>query len=106
MSSDSEADNGLFSVSQDLVPPAVQKSAGVAEVDFDGLLAPPLKLREDLTNGCGGMLWPAGMVLGRYMLRKRDEMKGKSMYVSFFWGCEGERMRKGEGEGRMEKGRW
>jgi hypothetical protein len=83
MSSDSEAENGLFSVSQDLVPPAAQKSAGVAEVDFDGLLAPPLKLREDLTNGCGGMLWPAGMVLGRYMLRKKEEMRGKSMYVFF-----------------------
>jgi hypothetical protein len=91
MSSDSEAENGLFSVSQDLVPPAAQKSAGVAEVDFDGLLAPPLKLREDLTNGCGGMLWPAGMVLGRYMLRKKEEMRGKSMYVFFLKKISGSR---------------
>ncbi|KAH9881437.1 hypothetical protein IAQ61_000162 [Plenodomus lingam] len=67
--SDSE-ESSLFGVSQDLVPPAPIKAAGVSEVDFDGLLSPPLKLHEDLRNGCGGMLWPAGMVLGKYMLRK------------------------------------
>ncbi|KAI8934468.1 hypothetical protein NX059_009196 [Plenodomus lindquistii] len=69
--SDSE-ENDVFGVSQDLVPPAPIKSAGVSEIDFDGLLSPPLKLHEDLRNGCGGMLWPAGMVLGKYMLRKHQ----------------------------------
>ncbi|KAF1973171.1 hypothetical protein BU23DRAFT_507190 [Bimuria novae-zelandiae CBS 107.79] len=73
-------DNGLFGVSEDLVPPAVIKSAGVSEVDFDGLLSPPLKLQEDLKNGCGGQLWPAGMVLSKYMLRKhRDDLVGKQV---------------------------
>ena len=79
--SDSE-DNGVFGVSEDLVPPAVIKSAGISEVDFDGLLSPPLKLHEDLKNGCGGQLWPAGMVLSKYMLRKhRDHLEGKEMYA-------------------------
>ena len=77
--SDSE-DNGIFGVSEDLVPPAVIKSAGVSEVDFDGLLSPPLKLQEDLKNGCGGQLWPAGMVLSKYMLRNhRDDLSGKEV---------------------------
>ncbi|KAF2127231.1 hypothetical protein P153DRAFT_368554 [Dothidotthia symphoricarpi CBS 119687] len=77
--SDSE-ENDVFGVSQDLVPPAAMKSAGVSEVDFDGLLSPPLKLHEDLKNGCGGQLWPAGMVLGKYMLRvHRDGLAGKDI---------------------------
>jgi hypothetical protein len=75
------SDNDVFSVSEDLVPPAVLKSAGISEVDFDGLLSPPLKLQEDLKNGCGGQLWPAGMVLAKYMLRKhREDLVGKTMY--------------------------
>ncbi|KAF2677273.1 hypothetical protein K458DRAFT_481498 [Lentithecium fluviatile CBS 122367] len=77
--SDSE-DNDVFGVSEDLVPPAVIKPAGVSEVDFDGLLSPPLKLQEDLKNGCGGQLWPAGMVLGKYMLRNhREDLSGKTI---------------------------
>lgn len=73
-------DNDVFGISQDLVPPAVIKSAGVSEVDFDGLLSPPLKLQEDLKNGCGGQLWPAGIVLSKYMLRKhRADLSGKEM---------------------------
>ncbi|KAJ4294608.1 Protein-lysine N-methyltransferase efm6 [Kalmusia sp. IMI 367209] len=77
--SDSD-DSGIFGVSEDLVPPAVIRSAGVSEVDFDGLLSPPLKLQEDLKNGCGGQLWPAGMVLSKYILRKhRDDIAGKDI---------------------------
>ncbi|KAF2662277.1 hypothetical protein K491DRAFT_585652 [Lophiostoma macrostomum CBS 122681] len=78
--SDSEPDDSVFGVSEDLVPPAVIKSAGISEVDFDGLLRPPLRLQEDLANGCGGQLWPAGMVLSKYMLRKnKDELSRKSI---------------------------
>jgi predicted nicotinamide N-methyase len=77
--SDSE-ENEVFGVSQDLVPSAFIRSAGVSEIDFDGLLTPALKLEEDLKNGCGGQLWPAGMVLSKYMLRKhRDDVAGKEM---------------------------
>ncbi|EOA85813.1 uncharacterized protein SETTUDRAFT_151867 [Exserohilum turcica Et28A] len=69
-----------FAVSQDLVPPAPIKSAGISKVDFDGLLSPPLSLHEDLKNGCGGQLWPAGMVLSKYMLRRhRDDVAGKKI---------------------------
>ncbi|KAI0812148.1 putative methyltransferase-domain-containing protein [Xylaria sp. FL0064] len=52
-------------------PLPAYKAAGTTETDFDGLLPAGKKLRlhEDLTNGCGGQLWPAGMTLARYMLR-------------------------------------
>jgi predicted nicotinamide N-methyase len=77
--SDSE-ENNVFGVGQDFVPPAPIKPAGDSEIDFDGLLAPPLKLHEDLKNGCGGQLWPAGMVLSKYMLRKhKDDLAGKEI---------------------------
>jgi hypothetical protein len=78
--SDSETEGSIFGVSEDLVAPAVIKSAGISEVDFDGLLSTPLKLLEDLKNGCGGQLWPAGMVLSRYMLRQhRGDLVEKEM---------------------------
>jgi hypothetical protein len=70
--SDSE-ENDFFSGSRDLVAPAPIKLAGASEIDFDGLLTPPLKLHEDAKNGCGGQLWPAGMVLSKYLLRQHKE---------------------------------
>ncbi|OAK95940.1 hypothetical protein IQ06DRAFT_297444 [Phaeosphaeriaceae sp. SRC1lsM3a] len=77
--SDSE-ENDVFGVSQELVPPAPIKSAGISSIDFDGLLSPPLRLSEDLKNGCGGQLWPAGMVLSKYMLRKHKiDLSGKTI---------------------------
>ncbi|OAA68151.1 hypothetical protein SPI_00346 [Niveomyces insectorum RCEF 264] len=56
-----------------LAPLPEYKAAGETVLDFDGLLrpAPDLRLREDLTEGCGGQTWPAGMVLARHMLRHR-----------------------------------
>ena len=82
MTASDDEENDIFGVHNlDYVPPAPIKAAGVAEVDFDGVLSPPLKVHEDLKNGCGGQLWPAGMVLGKYMLRKhKDDLAGKSMY--------------------------
>ncbi|EAT87317.1 hypothetical protein SNOG_04926 [Parastagonospora nodorum SN15] len=65
--SDSE-EYDVFGVSQDLVPPAPIKPAGASEIDFDGLLSPPLKLHEDLKNGvelgAGGGLVGLAVVLG------------------------------------------
>ncbi|KAI1431274.1 putative methyltransferase-domain-containing protein [Xylaria sp. CBS 124048] len=60
-----------LAVVQDLAPLPAYKAAGTTETDFDGLLpsGKSLRLHEDLTNGCGGQLWPAGMTLARYMLR-------------------------------------
>ena len=67
-------------ISEDLVQSPAHKPAGVSTLDFDGLLFQPLKLQEDLKNGCGGQLWPAGMVLAKYILRQyKKDLKDKEM---------------------------
>jgi hypothetical protein len=72
----------FFKISEDLVQLPVMKAALTAFVDFDGLLNPPLHLHEDLAQGCGGQLWPAGMALTKYMLsRHKDTLKHKTMSV-------------------------
>ncbi|KAK4190723.1 protein-lysine methyltransferase METTL21D [Podospora australis] len=58
---------------EDLAPLPEYKAAGTTALDFSGLLDEPLKLHEDLKSGCGGMLWPAGMVLAKHMLRYHQE---------------------------------
>ena len=80
----SDSDDG-FHISEDLVPIAAIKHAGIASLDFDGMLPRPLKLYEDLKEGCGGQLWPAGMELTRYLLKpeRKASLSGKKMYVSF-----------------------
>lgn len=79
--SDDES-NGVFDIDEELVPVRELKQAGVMEVDFDGLLSTPLRLEEDLKKGCGGMLWPAGMVMAKYLIRHDKEMfKDKTMFV-------------------------
>ncbi|KAG7288499.1 hypothetical protein NEMBOFW57_004852 [Staphylotrichum longicolle] len=61
---------------EDLAPLPEYKAAGTTAVDFSGLLGEPLKLHEDLKSGCGGQLWPAGMVLAKHMLRyHRDTLQ-------------------------------
>ncbi|KHN96615.1 uncharacterized protein MAM_05558 [Metarhizium album ARSEF 1941] len=63
-------------VSDDLTPLPTLKQAGDARVDFDGQLAEPLAYHEDVRTGCGGQTWPAGLVLGKHMLRyHREEMR-------------------------------
>lgn len=82
MASSDDESNGIFGISEDLVPHREQKNAGSSDLDFDGLLGTPLKMHEDLAEGCGGMLWPAGMVLSKYMLRQdKNSLKDKSMFV-------------------------
>ncbi|EON62862.1 hypothetical protein W97_02087 [Coniosporium apollinis CBS 100218] len=72
--------NYKFGVSEDLVQSPAHKTAGASSIDFDGLLSTPLKLQEDLAEGCGGQLWPAGMVLSKYLLRNhRNTMKGRTI---------------------------
>ena len=67
---------------QDLTPLPVYKAACDTALDFGGLLSEPIQLREDLTNGCGGQLWPAGMVLAKHMLRyRRKELQNARMLV-------------------------
>lgn len=69
-------------ISEDLVQSPNHKAAGHSETTLDGLLHHMLKLYEDLKEGCGGQLWPAGMVLAKYLLRKpKDAFYGQSMFV-------------------------
>jgi hypothetical protein len=70
---------------EDFAPLPEYKAAGTTEVDFSGLLGEPLKLHEDLKSGCGGQLWPAGMVLAKHMLRyHRDRLQHARMSVPQF----------------------
>ncbi|XWX01916.1 hypothetical protein V2A60_009948 [Cordyceps javanica] len=59
----------VIHISEDLTPLPELKPAGNTDITFDGQLSRPLRLREDLRTGCGGQTWPAGMVLGKHMLR-------------------------------------
>jgi protein N-lysine methyltransferase METTL21A len=69
-----------LAMGEDFVPLPEYKAAHNTDLDFSGLLAKPLHLHEDLANGCGGQLWPAGMVLGKHMLRyHRDELQQARM---------------------------
>ncbi|GIJ82489.1 hypothetical protein Asppvi_000997 [Aspergillus pseudoviridinutans] len=69
-----------FDVSEYLVPVRELKSAGNTSVSFDGLLEEPLVLKEDLKEGCGGQLWPAGIVLAKYLLRQhRNNLSNKTI---------------------------
>lgn len=79
-------ENDVFGFSEEFVSAPEYKQAGTASVSFDGLLDPPLLLHEDLAEGCGGMLWPAGMRLAKYLLRARaEEMRNAdSMYVAIY----------------------
>ena len=82
MDSDGEATDFL-AFGQELVQPRTIKSSGTSKLDFDGLLNSPLRLHEDLAEGCGGQLWPAGMVLAKYMLRHPELTREKTMFVSY-----------------------
>ncbi|KAK2590630.1 Protein-lysine N-methyltransferase efm6 [Conoideocrella luteorostrata] len=63
-------------VSEDLTPLPDLKQAGNARIDFDGQLSVPLEYHEDVRTGCGGQTWPAGLVLGKHILRyHREEMR-------------------------------
>lgn len=63
-------ENDVFGISTALVPERTNKPASTTTLAFDNLLPPdtPLLLHEDLQEGCGGQLWPAGMVLSKYLL--------------------------------------
>ena len=67
---------GDFAISEDFVPSPTHKAAETNTIDFDGLLQPGLTLHQNLATGNGGQAWPAGIVLAKYLLRKkRDDLK-------------------------------
>jgi hypothetical protein len=71
-----------MAIGEDLTPLPTYKAASTTAIDFSGLLEPPLKLHEDLKTGCGGQLWPAGMILAQQMLRyHRKSLKDARMCV-------------------------
>jgi hypothetical protein len=75
-----------LSIGVDLAPLPTYKAAAITTVNFSGLLEPPLKLHEDLSKGCGGQLWPAGMVLAQHMLRyHKDMLKDARMYARLMY---------------------
>lgn len=71
-----------FNISESLAPRRENSAAVTTAVSFDGLLKEPLKLKEDIKDGCGGQLWPAGMALAKYLLsRHATDLTDKSMCV-------------------------
>ncbi len=69
-------DYSPLAVGTGLTPLPAYKAAGTISLDFDGLLdagTNALKLHEDLSSGCGGQTWPAGIVLAKHMLRYHGE---------------------------------
>jgi hypothetical protein len=73
-----------LTISEDLTPLPTYRTASTRTITFSGLLDPGLQIHEDLTSGCGGQLWPAGMVLARHMLRyQRHKIKDARMLVLF-----------------------
>lgn len=77
-----DSDNSQVLVGESLIPIRERKHAGTTVVNVDGLLKEPLQLKEDLKQGCGGQLWPAGLLLSRYMLEEHaTDLVGKTMFV-------------------------
>lgn len=78
-----KGDQEPFTISQELIESPDPQPAGTTQLTFDGLLSSPLELHEDLSEGCGGQLWPAGMVLAKYLLRRMDpaELADMTMFV-------------------------
>ncbi|EED23637.1 conserved hypothetical protein [Talaromyces stipitatus ATCC 10500] len=75
-----DSDNSQLLIGESLIPERERKHAGTTVVTIDGLLKDPLRLKEDLKNGCGGQLWPAGLLLSRYMLEEHaTDLVGKTI---------------------------
>ncbi|KAK0387398.1 hypothetical protein NLU13_5710 [Sarocladium strictum] len=58
-----------LAITEELTPLPQLKSAGDTQVQFEGQLSRPLRLHEDVRTGCGGQTWPAGMLMGKHLLR-------------------------------------
>ena len=70
-------DASALNISEDFAPTNPPKLAGQTTLTFSGRLSPPLILHEDLKESCGGQAWPAGILLGRFLLSRRHELRGK-----------------------------
>lgn len=80
MARESTPELSPLDIGQAYVPLPVYKEAGTATVDIDSLLSPALKLREDLSSGCGGQTWLAGMVLAKHIFKyHREDFESERM---------------------------
>jgi len=79
----SSPEKDFFAFGEDYVKSPEHIPATIESIDFDRLLDTPLLLHQDLAVGCGGMLWPAGIRMAKYLLKmKREEMRNaESMCV-------------------------
>lgn len=69
-----------LAITEDLTPLPTLKSAGDTSVHFEGQLSRSLRLHEDVRTGCGGQTWPAGMLMGKHLLRYQlDTLKDARM---------------------------
>ncbi|KAK3653154.1 Protein-lysine N-methyltransferase efm6 [Elasticomyces elasticus] len=83
-SPEDESDDAELSltISEDFVQSPMHKQSSTTRIDFDGLLTEqPLLLLENLSKGNGGMSWPAGHVLAKYLLRSKQSMLKESSIV-------------------------
>lgn len=73
-----------FRLEEEFVQSPTHQSASTSVIDFDGLLETPLVLHQDLRRGNGGQVWPAGMILAKYLLRyQREELRqAENMFVT------------------------
>ncbi|KAG0645795.1 Elongation factor methyltransferase 6 [Hyphodiscus hymeniophilus] len=76
-----------LAIGQDFTPLPTYKAASTTSINFSDLLEPSLKLHEDLKSGCGGQLWPAGMVLAQQMLRLELGAGGGLVGLGVALGC-------------------
>ena len=67
-------------IGEDFAPVPEYKAASTTSITFSDLLDNPLQLHEDVKSGCGGQLWPAGIVLAKHMLSyHRSSLKNARM---------------------------
>ncbi|KAK5746394.1 Protein-lysine N-methyltransferase efm6 [Elasticomyces elasticus] len=94
-SPEDESDDAELSltVSEDFVQSPMHKQSSTTRIDFDGLLTEqPLSLMENLSKGNGGMSWPAGHVLAKYLLRNKQSMLKESSILAIAVGCRPEKL--------------
>ena len=78
-SHDSESVDEELTFGEDLVQSPPQRAPETSSIDFDGVV---LRMHEDVKNGNGGQVWPAGRILARYLLWvRRDELRDSTMFV-------------------------
>ncbi|KAK4896553.1 Protein-lysine N-methyltransferase efm6 [Elasticomyces elasticus] len=90
-----ESDDAELSltISEDFVQSPMHKQSSTTRIDFDGLLTEqPLLLLENLSKGNGGMSWPAGHVLAKYLLRSKQSMLKESSILAIAVGCRPEKL--------------